>query len=99
MYLADRFLAFNFYTQWANATDDDKVARFADDILRKLDQRSKAADLYYPFTYLNDASTGETVFQYYGGGKSLPRMREIRRRYDPEGIFQTLQPGGFKIGW
>lgn len=90
--------AFNLYVRWSNASDDSAITQFAQQVLRELDRRSQSLGLYYPFAYLNDAGSGENVFLLYGGGKSLPRMRQIRQKYDPSGLFQYLQPGGFKLG-
>lgn len=88
----------NLVLQWANAADDDLVASWSEKTLAAVDEKSKASGIYYPFCYLNDAATGEEVFNYYGKGSSLPKMKTIRRQYDPDGVFQSLQPGGFKIG-
>ena len=88
----------NLYVEWAAAEDDAVVAQFAQSVLTTLDQNSKAVGLYYPFIYLNDAGMGENPFLLYGKGKSLPALRAIRQKYDPSGLFQYLQPGGFKLG-
>lgn len=91
-------LALNLYVQWSNESDDVTIAQFGQKSLAKLEQKSKAAGLYYPFVYLNDAGSGENPFSVYGNGKSLPNLRAIRQKYDPTGVFQYLQPGGFKVG-
>lgn len=88
----------NLVVEWVNDSDDATVAQFAQDILGQLDQNSKAADLYYPFIYVNDAGMGENPFVLYGNGTSLPKMRTTRQKYDPTSVFQYLQPGGFKLG-
>lgn len=74
------------------------VKKFTQGALDALEAASRAQGLYYPFLYLNDAGAGEDVYSFYGKGKSLAKMRAIRRQYDPDGVFQTLQPGGFKLG-
>ena len=67
-------------------------------MLETIDQRSKAAGLYYPFIFLNDAGPGKSPFVTYGKGKSLLTLRRIRKQYDPAEVFQRLLPGGFKLG-
>ena len=47
---------------------------------------------------MNDAGAGQDPFAPHGGGQSLQKMRAVRQTYDPTGIFQSLQPGGFKTG-
>ncbi|KAI9685128.1 MAG: hypothetical protein M1822_004715 [Bathelium mastoideum] len=90
--------AFNLFVQWSNPADDDTVTAFATEVLTAMDNATSAANLSYPFIYLNDAAGGEQIYQYYGKGKSLPKMRSISQDYDPNGVFQYLMPGGFKIG-
>ncbi|KAL3291910.1 FAD binding domain-containing protein [Colletotrichum asianum] len=46
--------------------------------------------------YLNYASSRQDSLGSYGA-KSLEYMRKIADKYDPEGIFQTRVPGGFKL--
>ena len=67
-----------------------RVAQFAQDILAKLDDRSRGLDLYYQFIYIGDAGMGEDPFSLYGSGKSLLRMKAIRKKYDPSAMFQYL---------
>ena len=88
----------NLVLQWRSEADDARIAQFARDMLSQLDQASKNAGLYYPFVYINDSGSGENPFALYGKGKSLAKMRAIRQKYDPTGVFQYLQPGGFKLG-
>ena len=71
---------------------------FIKETVATIEKKAKAADVYYPFVYLNDAVAEETVFEHYGGGKSLPKMKEISKRYDPEGFFQRFEASGFKLG-
>lgn len=47
-----------------------------------------------PWIYLNYAHP--TVLQSYGPD-NVRLIRETASRYDPEGIFQHLCPGGFKL--
>ena len=67
-------------------------------MLEEIDRKTKAAGLYYPFIFLNDAGPGENPFATYDKGKSLSRMRSVRQQYDPQAVFQKLMPGGFKFG-
>ncbi len=70
---------------------------FSRKLTATIDAKTKAAGLYYPSIYLNDAGKGQNPFVLYGGGKSLPRMLAIRKKYDPEGIFQKYEASGFKL--
>lgn len=46
--------------------------------------------------YLNYAHPSQEVLQSYGP-ENVSLIRETASRYDPEGVFQHLCPGGFKL--
>lgn len=94
----DQTSAILISTAWSDAVDDDIVYSFSRDAGAKLIQEAKTAGQYYPFIYLNDAAKGQNPFSLYGKGKSLPRLKQVRRRYDPNGIFQQFEGSGFKLG-
>ena len=85
-------------SNWLNASDDELVNQWSTDTIAAFDKATKAAGIYYPFIYLNDAAKGQTPFPFYGKGKSLPKMKAIAKKYDPSGVFQLLDAGGFKLG-
>ncbi|KAI1325886.1 hypothetical protein F5Y16DRAFT_411184 [Xylariaceae sp. FL0255] len=85
-------------SSWDNEADDATVYEFSQRFIAALERDGKAMGVYYPFVYLNDAYTSEKPFDLYGQGKSLGRLKAIRDAYDPHRIFQTLLPGGFKLG-
>ncbi|KAJ4289874.1 hypothetical protein N0V90_011207 [Kalmusia sp. IMI 367209] len=91
-------IVLNLVIQWADAADDAKIADWANSILTKLGKQAATLGLNFPFVYINDAQAGAQPFQYYGGGKSLSKLLQTRRKYDPQGVFQDLMPGGFKLG-
>ena len=57
--------------------------------------KSKGLDNQY--LYQNYASQKQDVFGSYGKA-NLDRLRSIAAKYDPTKVFQTLQPGYFKLG-
>ena len=52
------------------------------------------ADL--PYIFMNDAYDGQPVLPGYGVER-LEKLRGIANTYDPEGIFQRLQNGGWLL--
>lgn len=48
------------------------------------------------WTYLNYADRSQDPFGSYGAG-NVRRLKDVAVRYDPDGVFQKLCPGGFKI--
>ncbi|KAL4922537.1 cytochrome P450 [Aspergillus aurantiobrunneus] len=92
------FLVLLISNTWTDAGHDDRVTTFSENVIAEIDSRARAAGVHYPFVNLNDAGPGQAPFETYGNGRSLRRLQRIRRRYDPSGVFQTLSPGGFKLG-
>ncbi|KAI0391866.1 hypothetical protein F5Y17DRAFT_387803 [Xylariaceae sp. FL0594] len=97
--LGNGVLAVLYGGNWADAKDDETVYAFFQAMIDELDSRAKNAGLYYDLVYLNDAAPTQTrdVFQKYSNGTALPRLRNIANKYDPDQVFQTLAPGGFKL--
>ncbi|KAL8951211.1 MAG: hypothetical protein Q9222_002795 [Ikaeria aurantiellina] len=82
---------------WENPSDDAYVNSWAKDFFDTIDTRSKSAGYYYPFIFLNDAQPDQKVLAKYGKGASLPKLKTIAKRFDPNGVFQTLDGGSFKV--
>lgn len=93
----DNHLAILVAAAWTSASDDGYLLGFLTSLVQSIDTTSKAAGLYYPYIFLNDAGSGQSPFPLYGRGRSLPRMKAISRKYDPEGVFQNLASGAFKL--
>lgn len=49
-----------------------------------------------PYLYLNDADKGQPVFEGYAP-ENLQRLKEIRAKYDPAGVYTRQMPGGWKV--
>ncbi|KAI0185945.1 hypothetical protein EV127DRAFT_514865 [Xylaria flabelliformis] len=48
------------------------------------------------WTYLNYADRSQDPLRSYGAA-NVKRLKDVAVRYDPDGVFQNLCPGGFKI--
>lgn len=57
---------------------------------------AKARDLYHSFKYANYAAYDQHPVTGYGQ-ENVAFLKRVRKMYDPEGVFTTLVPGGFKI--
>lgn len=51
---------------------------------------------YVEFKYLNYATAWQDPLGSYGK-EGLEVLKKVSRKYDPEGVFQGLCEGGFKI--
>lgn len=81
--------------------EDERDDKYVTDILRGLSvaieafagKRGKSRR----FRYMNYAHQEQDVIAGFGD-RSKSYLRQVAARYDPEGVFQTLQRGGFKLG-
>ncbi|KAL9020281.1 MAG: hypothetical protein Q9185_002461 [Variospora sp. 1 TL-2023] len=79
---------------WNDSEDSAAVEATALKLIDSIDSEARACGMDTGYIYLNYAHTGQNVF---GEGQRKERLREISRKYDPEGIFQRAVPGGFKL--
>lgn len=86
-----------YASDYTSAADDAYVDNFLKTLTAKTDAAAKAANLYYPFVFLNDAGGWQKTLSLYGRGKSFPRLNAVANKYDPDGVFQTLDGGAFKL--
>lgn len=83
-------------TYWDNQEDDEIVHVAMGRFIDRSVALGKEMKLYHPFIYQNYAHGSQDVFAGYGE-KNGKRLREIREKYDPEGVFSKLQLGRFKL--
>jgi hypothetical protein len=81
---------------WNFASDDAAVGKILMDTLRAIDVLTKQRGLYDRFIFANDAYSTQDPLRSYGMN-ILRKMRGAANKYDPQGIFQTQVPGGFKV--
>jgi len=90
------YFIMNLATMWANPADDSRILRFNSEIISRVQVEARAKGLDNAFIYQNYASQFQDVFASYGE-KNQKRLVKIGERYDPEKVFQDLQPGYFKL--
>lgn len=81
---------------WDNKADDEAVTG----ALRRFQDRSIAAakkmGMGHPYVYMNYAELDESVYAGYGE-QSLKKLKQVKKKYDPDNIFGRLWPGYFKL--
>ena len=82
---------------WVNTNDDEIVLASYKNWVARCSQMAKEMSLDHPYLYMNYASQFQDPIKSYGEA-NVERLREVARQYDPQGIFQRLQPGYFKVG-
>jgi hypothetical protein len=86
----------NFAVWWSNESDDELVLSTAKSLIDRSIEKAKEIGAYHRYLYQNYADISQDVFAGYGE-ENLKRLREISAKYDPEQVFQKLQPGYFKL--
>ena len=82
---------------WIDPAHDAPITSWSEAVGANLTQAAEAKGIYYPFIYLNDAAPGQKPYPLYGKGKSLPKMKQVQNKYDPQGILQQLETSGYKL--
>ena len=82
--------------QWGDKNDDEHITSVQAGIIDKAIALAKSRGLWNRYIYQNYAYVGQDVFAGYGQA-NRERLVNVSRKYDPERVFQRLQPGYFKI--
>lgn len=81
---------------WQDAQYDAQVYAAAQRWVSSVQEYTTVLGLEHPYRFLNNAAPFQDPLGSYGAD-SLQFMRDVARKYDPDRVFQTLLPGGFKL--
>ncbi|KAF7891296.1 uncharacterized protein EAF02_001621 [Botrytis sinoallii] len=87
---------FLVYVTWLKASDDQKFTDAAYATVDEINAVAGTLGVTNPFIYLNYAGQKQNSLAGYGE-ENMEKMRTLSRKYDPQGTFQKLIKGGFKI--
>ncbi len=79
---------------WKDSRDTAVIEAVALKLIRDITIATRIYDMQTGYIYLNYAHAGQSFF---GEGRRKQWLKEMSRKYDPEGIFQHCVPGGFKL--
>lgn len=82
--------------QWKNRADDDRINKFAAKVMERALAVVKARGKTNQYLYMNYASPFQDVVASYGAGNKA-KLKAISKKYDPQRVFEVLQPGFFKL--
>lgn len=86
-----------FSTMWLNEEDDEAIIGTTARVMEKVVAKAKEWGVYNEYIYMNYASQYQDVLRSYGE-ENYGRLVKVATKYDPERVFQELQPGYFKFG-
>ncbi|KAK8131643.1 hypothetical protein PG984_008081 [Apiospora sp. TS-2023a] len=81
---------------WADKKDDERVTSFMQKALKRIQHNAKDRGQLVPLIYWNYAFSDQEALRSYGE-ESFKKLRAASKKYDPDGVFQTACPGGFKL--
>ncbi|WYZ41154.1 hypothetical protein EsH8_V_000049 [Colletotrichum jinshuiense] len=90
------FYIMQLCAMWDNKEDDDAVYQFMSGVLDKIKAEARARGVDNDYVYMNYASQFQNVVGSYGA-ENVARLKSISAKYDPQQVFQKLQPGYFKL--
>lgn len=85
-----------FCATWDRIRDDDYINHNIQTLVGNVARKARDLDALDPFIYINYAAWFQNPLAGYGK-KSLDRLRAVKKRFDPSGVFTYQVPGGFKI--
>ncbi|KAI0118651.1 hypothetical protein GGR51DRAFT_497199 [Nemania sp. FL0031] len=84
--------SFTFASEELYNAKDSAVQKLLSDIIAL----SKSNDVFNSWIDLNHAYRSQNPFKSYGD-ENYDFLKATAEKYDPNGVFQTLMPGGFKL--
>jgi len=84
-------------TTWLSPADDALARRVSLQTMESIENAAKQAGTWHPYKYIGYADRSQQVLEGYGK-ENVQFLKTVSRRYDPQGVFQRLVKGGFKLG-
>jgi hypothetical protein len=90
------YFIMNMGSSWDKAADSERVIKFHAEIIDAVKAEAKRTGVDNDFIYMNYASQFQDVVASYGSANQ-ERLKAVSKKYDPRQVFETLQPGYFKL--
>ena len=84
------------YIDFADVKNSKLAQTVVDAFVANITQRAAAAKLDLSYLYVNNAAPAQKPLAGYGG-QSLAFFKSVAGQYDPQGVMQKLQNGGFLV--
>ncbi|EKD12970.1 FAD binding domain containing protein [Drepanopeziza brunnea f. sp. 'multigermtubi' MB_m1] len=92
----DNIIMYQLFLTWDNDSDDEDLINAAYASIEAIKAKTVATGTDNPFIYLNYAGKFQDPLGGYGKA-NVAKLAQLSAKYDPNGVFQRLVPGGFKI--
>jgi len=81
---------------WVSSNDSPRMNAASDLLLSGIIQLAKRRGIYHRYVDMNHAIKSQDPIEGFGS-ENTAFLRKTAHQYDPNGVFQTLMPGGFKL--
>lgn len=81
---------------WKDSRDDGLFKQISDSTITEINNYAKSINKDNEYIYLDYAGKSQNPLRGYGLN-NLRKLHKVAEQYDPNGIFQKLVPGGFKL--
>ena len=92
----ENFDMYQLYLSWSEAKDDELLINQGHALTNGIEKYTKEHNTTVEYLYLNYADKDQDPLSAYGADK-VAFMKKVAKKYDPNGVYQKLVPGGFKI--
>lgn len=82
--------------KYTSASSDSLVKSTTRALFKDIGALAKQTGDLSPWIYLGYADASQDVIPSYGKA-NMEKMKTVSKRVDPSGVFQKVQPGGFKL--
>ncbi|KAH8730963.1 hypothetical protein GQ44DRAFT_736596 [Phaeosphaeriaceae sp. PMI808] len=87
----------SFTMNWGLSKDDDTTQRITRAAIEQIKRLAQAQGIGHRYLYINYCDSWQNRLGSYGPD-NVDLMREVNRKYDPDGMFQRGSVGDFKLG-
>jgi hypothetical protein len=92
----ENFIMYQSYLSWSEAKDDELFINLGLMLTDGIQKFAESKGTAINYLYLNYADKDQNPLAGYGV-ENVNFMKDVAKKYDPFGVYQTLLPGGFKI--
>lgn len=89
-------IIFLCFLNWKDQSKKDMFQAAANQFVSDIEEFALSIGKDSPFKYLNYAHQDQNPLATYGA-ENIAKMHAASAKYDPQGIFQTMVSGGFKV--
>ncbi|EOD46285.1 putative fad binding domain-containing protein [Neofusicoccum parvum UCRNP2] len=95
---SESYIWWELSTGWDSSHDDLRMTYWTRSLVERFHATNTAKNLTSEFVYMGDAADWQDVFKGFAPG-NVEKMKQIRDKYDVDGVFHKLNWGGFKLGY